>query len=53
MMFEETIMHSIHLKDFHLPKDSTFSAGQVVSGCVAVFFFVVSWAILLEMLLKN
>jgi hypothetical protein len=46
-------MHAIHLKDFHLPKDARFSVGQVVSACLAVSFFVLSWAIVLEKLFKG
>jgi hypothetical protein len=41
-------MHSIHLKDVHIPKGPdlfAFSVGEVVLCCVALFFFLVSWAV--------
>lgn len=45
-------MRAIHLKDFHLPKDSTFSGVQLVSICLAVVFFVLSVAVIIEKFLK-
>jgi hypothetical protein len=47
-MFKETVMHAIHLKGVHVAKGPNlfaFSVGEVVWTCLALFFFLVSWAV--------
>lgn len=44
-------MHVIHLKDFHFSKEwFPFTKSEVAYGCIAVFVFVLSWAIVIEKL---
>lgn len=41
-------MHSIHLKDVYVAKGPNIfalSVGEVVWCCIALFFFLVSWAV--------
>jgi hypothetical protein len=41
-------MHSIHLKDIHVPKGPNlfaFSVGEVVLCCLALVFFLASWGV--------
>lgn len=41
-------MHSIHLRDIHFPKGPNLfalSIGDVVWFALAIFFFLVSWAV--------
>jgi len=48
MSLKEMIMHSIHLHDVHLPKGPNLfilSVGEVVCFSIALFFFLLSWAV--------
>jgi hypothetical protein len=48
MSKKETIMHSIHLHDAHLPKGPNLfvlSVGGVIWFSIALFFFFVSWIV--------
>jgi hypothetical protein len=48
MSKKETIMHSIHLHDAHLPKGPNLfvlSVGEVIWFSIALFFFFVSWIV--------
>lgn len=41
-------MHSIQLKDVHVPKGPNLfalSVGEAVVCCIALFFFLVSWGV--------
>lgn len=41
-------MHSIHIHDFHVPKSSNLfalSIGEIVLFALALFFFLISWAV--------
>jgi hypothetical protein len=48
MSLKETVMHSIHLHDVHLPKGPNLfalSVGEVVWFSLAIAFFLLSWFI--------
>jgi hypothetical protein len=48
MSLKETVMHSIHLQDVHVPKGPNLfalSVGEVVWFSIAILFFLISWMV--------